>query len=41
MRILLIEDDPKTALFIQKGLRQEGFARKRIRTIRGMGYVLE
>lgn len=26
MRILLIEDDPRTAAFIMKGLRQEGFA---------------
>lgn len=26
MRILIIEDDEQTALFISKGLRQEGFA---------------
>jgi DNA-binding response OmpR family regulator len=26
MRILLVEDDPKIALFIIKGLKAEGFA---------------
>ena len=26
MRILIVEDDRQTALFISKGLRQEGFA---------------
>lgn len=26
MRILIIEDDPKTALYLRKGLREEGFS---------------
>jgi DNA-binding response OmpR family regulator len=58
MRILIVEDEPKTAACTRKGLAEHGFAvdvavrrprakiddpfeRKLLRTIRGVGYVLE
>ena len=36
MRILLIEDEKKTAAFIRKGLEEEGYAPVRIDTATAM-----